>query len=278
MRSKSTKMILGIIVIFITLSSTAFAQLMPHGQPRKSAYGIEFIKPNYESYSVSGYMFFISLWTRLSDKVIFEADIPYSHSNLHSEYNSRITGDALGNAYFGIKIKSGSNGSFGELGLRLPTAPTDKGWEALGLGAISHINRLEAFFPSLNLVASGAFGLDGTTQSGISTHLRIGPSIMLLKKDYGYDKSSEFFLHYDGNLWYDCKIGGFGAGISGAMILNEDYLYYEDGSRNATQLDIGANFRIGKTKPGLQLSFPLTRGFDTRINYLLSINFFVGFN
>jgi|WetSurMetagenome_2_1015567.scaffolds.fasta_scaffold92343_2 hypothetical protein len=278
MKSKSTRLVLGTIVIIFALSSIAFAQLMPHGQMQKTAIGIEIFKPEFNSYSVTGYMGFFDLWTGVSDKVIFMADLPYSHSNVSSEYFGRHSDDAIGNVYLGLKIMSGSTSSFCELGIRLPTAPTDRGQNALYLGALSHINRLEAFFPNLNLVASGTFGFDGTTQSGISTHFRFGPSILFFKKDYDYDKSSEFFLHYDGNLWYENKIGGIGAGISAVTIVTEENLFSENEGRNAVQLDFGANFRIGKIKPGLQFSVPLTRGLENRIDYLLSLNLFVGFD
>jgi hypothetical protein len=272
MNSQLPKSLIKVILIIILLmSSSAMAQLIPRGQVKKAAFGIEYIRNR----DYINYTLLFDFWARLSDKTVFVADLPIAHYDYYHDYLNEQTGQLAGNVYLGLDFNKHADGGFGEVGIRLPTA-SDKMGGILYLGSFSDINRHEAFYPNIKMILSGAYGYNGITPTGISTRIKVGPTIMFTDKDY-YSKSAELFLHYHGSLWYEGKAGGVGAGISGLAIFTESHLVGSSGSKNATQLDIGGNFNIGISHPGIQISFPLTSNLERFSDYMLKLNFITGF-
>ncbi len=224
---------------------------------------VEWLNPNFDGNDQSTFLTsvtFLSIRYRLDSALALEADIPVAHSGFSGADASET---AIGNLYLGVVVGPTDQGVSGQLGVRLPSTPSDNE-SAQGVGVFTDIDRWEAFAVDVvPLTFFANYAWRGPT--GALVRLRGGPSVWI--PTGGGD--TELLVDYAAQAGYEGERFRVLAGFSGSLIVTEDGDVSE---RTFNELGAAANLRLGQVRPGIHLRFPLDEDLNDFLDFVVGIH------
>ncbi len=184
-----------------------------------------------------------------------EADVPlvragFAVGTLPAESSLR-----LGNPYAGVRIHREGRPLSGYIGLRLPLVSdlsTSAAEGAMGVGALSDPDRLEAFLPNVLTVRAGA-ELRSVSPGGMLIGAKIGPSLLVPTKGDGVDP--ELFADYGVQGGYEGAAVRATVGITGRLLATESDLNFSE--RTEHVITGMVELRRGQVRPSVLIRVPL---------------------
>lgn len=211
----------------------------------------EFDGPDDASFTTSVVM--ASVRVPVAARVFFVGELPFSHYG--DDFNSD---DAVGSPYAGVEVRSANGRTFGEFGVRLPTASDNS---AALVGFFTDIDQWEAFVADV-LPVSAAVNYRFKAPTGVVTRFRVGPTLWL---DVGDNVTeSELVLSYGYQLGYEGSAVSLMGGLSGRLVVTESDLDF--GERTVQNLGVALTVGAGRVRPNVQLRIPL----DEEVNDVLN--------
>ncbi len=266
--AKSLALVLGIILIFCSLSSAQTEWLDIRDFGRISITGSKVsLESGAPDLSFLSSVWFVSGNVPASDEVSIVFDVPVAYFDSDEQFLS-IGNDAeivIGNPYIGIEGGARKQGPYTMAGLRLPIAPGDKPNAEL-LGALTHFDRYEAFAPKLFSVSAGG-GYRSEWPSGAGLFAEGGGTIWVPTEGGG---NSEFLLNYKAGFRYRTGQAGFIWCFKGRVLLTESAPDF--GDRLFHQIGFGADIRWGEVYPGLRITVPVTDNLSGAYNVVYGLN------
>lgn len=223
---------------------------------------LEILKPDFDgSASTSLTTSVTSVFIRLpvGPRVLFVAEAPFAH--LGTDFGGSES--AFGNPYLGLEVRAPAGRVFGEIGLRLPTAP---GNTASLVGSFTNPDHLEAFAEDV-LPVTAMLNYRFRGPSGFVTRWRVGPTVWI---DAGQSRSeSELVLAYSGQVGYENRALSLLGGLSGQLVVTEDGNF---GERSIHQMGGGLSVGSGSIRPGAQLRLPLDNDLTEVLDMVLGLS------
>jgi hypothetical protein len=255
--------LVGMALLFVPLHPTAAQPFwMPRGEG-KVAVMFEFLRPDIESIDRSflSSAYFLSGRVMLSSGLRLVGEIPYANykatfqsTDLNGiEITVEESGSTVGNPYLGLELSPGDGPVFVELGVRAPLADEDQ-LAARSIGIASDAARWEAFLPKAVLI-QGAFNVREVTDSKVEYRMRLSPVLLISTDDTFYADGAELFGVYAWSIGYHGDHLRVGTGLSGRLVLTEDFGNL--GTRSVNQLDLHADIGSWSLRPGFDLHLPV---------------------
>ena len=262
-------LVLGVVLALLPV--TAAAQTIWTSSERTTNLTLEWLRPDFEegddvSFFTSG--LFLSGRLAVSDKLNLVADLPFAYYDAEVSSGGGNESDAtIGNPYLGLEVGRVDSPIWGELGLRVPLAPSDN--LAVGSGFYSDYDRCEAFMPDI-LSFVGIANYQYRHDTGFSMRLRGGPLVLVDTDEALADSDSEVYAIYSLQGWYDTARMRFGAGFTGRLWASESDLDFKERSVHHLGLAMAGKFR--GVEPGLHFRLPLDEDLTDYMNYVFGIN------
>jgi hypothetical protein len=266
-------------VLLSTFSPAVRAQLpagSPLGQPSLE---IEVLKPRFDTSLSESFSFFTSatfLTARvpLSRNLLVVAEIPFAHVGSRYTSPSGTASDspnepALGNPYLGLSFAPEGANAAAEFGIRLPLAQQSDGYAATAVGALSDVDRLDAFMPD-QLSMMVAVRTSQEVAEGLSLRTRLGPTAWV--QNIHFD-DVELFAQYGAQLHYAAGIGEVGLGVTGRLLITESDLDF--GERSVHHLGVVAALNLSRVQPGLQFRVPLDKDLRSFVDHVFGLSLVV---
>ena len=259
-RSTYLAAILAAVVCLSTVTKPAGAQARWMPRDGKQAVTLEFLQPSVESVN-SGFpsaAIFLSGRFEVSPNFALVADLPYARhksSFLGTDINGYVitveeSGSTIGDPYLGFEAAPTALPIFMELGVRIPLVDGDQDL-AQATGAYADVARWEAFYHKVISVQS-AFNVGEVTPSNIEYRLRLSPVIAIPTES---SLDPELFGVYSLQIGYHGKFARIGTGITGRVLITEDFGNL--GQRSLNQLELHADVGSWAVRPGFDLHLPL---------------------
>lgn len=180
---------------------------------------------------------------------------------------------AFGNLYFGIEKKIRSLPMLTEIGIRLPTAESDK-IDASLLGMAADPARIGAFAPDVitistlvNLIAGENLGFFFRARGGVLT---------LLNSNWEQWDDVEAGLLMGSLIGFTYPKGQILVGVEGLWALTEEVIIEKE--RSVVNFGIGASYRLGPIETSLAFHVPMTSEFEDYVERVVVVQFkIVGF-
>jgi hypothetical protein len=262
-RFRSFVILVGMVLVSApTQRTTAQPFWMPRGE-EKTAVMFEFLRPNIENIdgSLLSSAYFLSGRVTLSSGLRLVGELPYANYKATFEgtdlFGNPITieesGSTIGNPYLGLEVSPSDSPIFVELGVRPPVADEDE-TDARGIGLASDATRWEAFLPKAVFV-QGAFNVREVTESKVEYRMRLSPVLLISTDDAFYSDGAELFGVYAWSIGYHGEKLRVGSGLSGRVLLTEDFGNL--GTRSVNQFDLHADIGDWSLRPGFDLHVPV---------------------
>jgi hypothetical protein len=238
------------------VQSSAGAQSYWHDDAGRAQYRLELLKPflkNVDESFLTG-TGFLSGSFLVGTGLRLEADLPFTRTSLAIPVlgeTLEIDGFRVGNPYIGLVSHRGDRPFAFRAGLRLPVAGAEDldDLTALAIGAVSDLDRIEAFLPDIITVKGGVEWIK-VQPGGLLLGATLGPTLLV---DDGFD-DAELLGDYGFRLGY--RGGGLQtyAAITGRINLTSD-----DGLADRTQHQITGALTLlrGRLRPEFLMRFPL---------------------
>ena len=172
---------------------------------------------------------------------------------------------AFGNPYLGLQIGTlpAANGFVGELGVR-PKMVKEKDFEAALIGAITDVDRADAFADATTMSGVGNFY---SRVQKVSTRLRLGLTHEFFGEDYGSD---ETLLDYGALGSVDVDWLRLGAALTGRYILTESGSF---GDRSLHHVAVSVSAPVGQLWPGILVRLPLDKDVREVVRSTIGLTF-----
>ena len=191
-------------------------------------------------------------------------EIPYA-SFKFSVAGQWTSESAFGNPYLGLQIGTlpAAHGFVGELGVR-PKMVKEKDFEAALIGAITDVDRAEAFADATTLSAVGNYY---SRVQKVSTRLRLGLAHEAFAGDIGSD---ETLLDYGALGSVDVDWLRLGAALTGWYALTESGSFSD---RSIHHVAVSASAPVGQLWPGILVRVPLDKDFREVVRSEIGLTF-----
>jgi len=234
----------------------AAAQSYWHDDVGRAQYRLELLKPflkNVDESFLTG-SGFLSGSFLVGTGLRFEGELPFTRISISNPVLGDIRGFHVGNPYVGLVSHRGERPFAFRVGIRLPVVgfPDDPAdLTAIAVGAVSDLDRQEAFVPDLVTVRGGVEWIK-VQPGGLLLGAAIGPTLLV---DDGFDDAE---LLGD----YGFRIGYRGEGIQTYAALTGRINVTSDDSdglseRTQHQLTGALALRRGRLRPEFLLRVPL---------------------
>jgi hypothetical protein len=279
----------ALTIALLTLAPTAASQSFWLDTGRDASLALEVLKPSFDAemlgpetkVSFLTSATFLSARAPLSPRVRIAFDLPIAHYRFRASYQGHAFDEsdtAIGNPYLGLEHTARSVPLMTEIGVRLPLAPKTNG--AVGVGALTDFDRLEAFMPE-NATISLAANYFHENADGLRFRARVGPSVALYtgrRVEYAgrhYPDAAELFLNYAAKVWYRTPQAELGTGLSGRTWVSEASSLTED--RFWHHFGLWASAHLGRVSPGVHFRLPLNQDVQEVVNFVVGVNAVVQF-
>lgn len=222
---------------------------------------LEILKPSFaedgyfdQDYTYSTLTCYLSGRFALGEKTRLVGELPFAHA---ATKNGTTSDSALGNLYLGAEFGRVRSGIQGDLGIRVPTAPSNN--LAAAVGALSdYVDRFEAFLPEkLSVIAAARYR--HRSAEGFGLGARLAPVLSIDTNWSVLGTRSEevtWSMLFSLMAWYENDKVGVGGGFSGRLLLKTNDL--NSGDRADHQLGLFAKFILDRWMPGIQVRIPLS--------------------
>ena len=261
---------------------TAFGQPIWLDRSADKAITLEILKPNFpdsESITFSTSAWFLSGRFAVGNTISVVGQIPfalYGYDYSSERYSYSNNQDAFGNIYAGIEIHARNSPVFGEIGVYLPTAPSDndESSTAMYVGLLTDIvDRAEAFLSEVTPVC-GIINYYQKNTGGLLLHFRGGPSVWI-DSGNNYDET-EIWLLYSAQAGYAAPQFELLAGLSGRWWVTSGDVADNFGEASFHQLGFSGNVALGNFRPGVTLRVPIDEDYSDMMDFVFGLTF--GFN
>lgn len=230
---------------------------------------LEVLKPSFEGFDFS---FFTTSWYwsvrwPLRGNILLVAEVPFSNASVE---DTDMSGTAFGNVYLGIEGGGSESPIVGEIGVRVPLAPSegDGGFAAEVSAFADLVDRWEAFQSDV-LSVHGAVNYRSRATPGLGLRVRVAPVLWIDTGDVLSD-DVEFWALYSAQAWYDGEKVTAGAGFSGRLLVTEDDADF--GERTFHQIGMFVSLLFDRFQPGVQLRIPLDEDLSDLLNPSVSLS------
>ena len=238
------------------LQSIASAQSYWHDDAGRAQYRLELLKPflkNVDESFLTGSAFLSGSFL-VGTGLRLEAELPFTRVSFSSPVLGDISGSQIGNPYLGLVSHRGERPFAFRAGIRFPAvgAPDDPAeLTAIAVGAVSDLDRLEAFVPDLVTIKGGVEWLK-VQPGGMLLGATLGPSVLI---DDGFGHA-ELLGDYGLRIGYRGEGFQTHAALTGRINVTSDD--FEGLSERVQHQVTGAvAVRRGKVRPEFLLRFPL---------------------
>lgn len=269
MRHLIQNLFLSLVLFSITLcagATEAQAQSFLHAPAPSNEMSLEWGKP---FFTESDGLSFLTSVAHLTGRVavrprfLIVGSVPLSHWGVSSDFQDESATD-LGNPYLGFQFYTPGEITSVSLGTRLPLASSDG--EALLVGIIGDFDRFEAYMPETGTVEvelASAYH----HSSGLQVEGRFRQAFLYPTGDNRAD--NEFYLHYEGRVWYAADPVRVGVGLAGAAILSEKDLDFSERTVHHGSVYLAAD--IGNLRPGAYARLPLDEEFSDGLDLIFGL-------
>lgn len=272
---KHTK--IRILIIFLTLVSTLFAQYGGRIPFAKNSYTLEYLKPfmkaeEWEEFGFMTSVLFLSGQFQISSRTqIFGclpfANMDYSYNSVYYTFEKRESN--FGNFYLGLEYATSPGVSSIEIGTVLPLANDEK-FYANYAGYASDINRWELFTTNwLPIVVVGHLGQWSNEEKGTVLRSSVGISYLINTDKQEYEDNTETYLLYQFFLGHRTHYFFFHSAVSGRYWATAGAGDF--GERSIHQLLLGIDLNTGHFRPGISFTIPLDSDYHDTVNFVLGI-------
>lgn len=262
--------LLALITLVFALNATCMGQSVWVDEgDRRSAIGIELMIPSVDDFLATEFpSSAISIYGRalINEAVSLKASLPISH--LSEE--GGISETDIGNVYLGFEFHDLSPGLNIDLGLRIPTAP-DNGFGLLTGYFLENYN-LGIYMPE-TLSLSSNLKYRQQSETGLIVRAGGGPDVLIPSDDGDgvFDRKTELFLNYYGQVLYGTDNFSIGGGLMGLLFVTEEDLSF--GDRTLHDLGIMGSYSFDSAKLDAYIRFPIGEDeFDGFVDFVLGLN------
>lgn len=195
---------------------------------------------------------FFSVGFPVNDKVALTFELPYARVSAEDPFFGKIEENTVGNPYLGVQLGALNKPvSFvGELGARISSV-SESNFFAAAIGAISEMERVEAFVPKTSTLA--AAGNIVIRRASSSSRLRLGVSELIIG---GTDSENQTVLDFGGQTAVDIQKLRVGGALNGRYRATGKGTGDERSTYAATGL---ASVALGDFRPSLAIRVPFDK-------------------
>lgn len=264
------QLLLALITLVFALNSTCMGQSVWVDEgDRRSAVGVELMIPSFDDLDFIEFpTSALTLYGRafVGNAVSMKASLPISH--LSEE--GGISETDIGNVYLGFEFHDLSPGLNIDLGLRILTAPDDGSGIVTGI-LIENYN-LGIYMPETFSLSSN-LKYRHQSETGLIVRAGGGPDVLIPTDDGNgvFDRKTELFLNYYGQVLYGTDNFSIGGGLMGLLFVTEEDLSF--GDRTLHDLGIMGSYSFDSAKLDAYIRFPIGEDeFDGFVDFVLGLN------
>jgi hypothetical protein len=256
-----------LLFTFLILGScfTAFSQPIWLDRSADKAITLEILKPSFadeEGITFSTSAWFLTGRFAVGNTISLVGQIPFAIYG--RDYNgSSESENAFGNIYAGIEIHGQNTPVFGEIGVYLPTAPSEGDATSALFSGCAETFLIEA------TSISGMVNYYQQNPGGLLLHFRGGPSIWIDTGDNSDE--TEVYLLYAAQVGYAAPKFELLTGFTGRWWLSAGDATDNFGEASFHQIGFAANIALGNFRPGATLRVPIDEDYSDIMDFVFGL-------